>query len=241
LLLVNKEKYISVKKLLNSLYISEATIRRDLSFLEHKGLLTRTRGGAMTIESSTSEKSALLREQLLITEKRLIAQKALPFFKDGQSCFIDPSTTVSQLIPLLSSYKNITVISNGVSNALLFSAINQHVILLGGYVSAKTNSTLGSSTINEIENFHCDLFVFSCSALSLENGLTEINMEQSIAKQKMLKHSNLNILLADHTKFNQTFTARTCGLNEIDVIITDQKPSQSYLNYFEQYHVKCLY
>lgn len=238
---VNKEKFVSVTKLLENFYISEATIRRDLAVLENKGLLTRTRGGAMAIESSSSEKSILLREQLLIKEKRMIAQTALPFFKDGRSFFIDPSTTVGQLIPLLAPYKNITVITNGISNALLLSSYNHQTILVGGHVSARTNSTLGSTTVTEIQNFHCDVFVFSCSGLSIDNGLTEINMEQSIAKQNMLSHSKLHILLADHTKFNQTFTAKTCDLSQIDILVTNRMPPNNYLTYFQEHNVKCLY
>ena len=239
--LVNQKKFLSSKDLRTKLYISEATIRRDLADLEKNGLLTRTRGGAMAIESSSSEQSIVLREQLLVKEKRSIANIALGFIKNGSSYFFDSSTTVGQMIPLLSLYKNITAITNGINNALLLSSINNNVLLIGGQVSTRTNSTLGSGTINQIDNYYCNTFIFSCSGLSISGGLTEINIEQSLAKQKMLTNSEFHVLLIDHTKFDHTYTAKTCEIQNIHVIITDQEPPKKYLELFDSLRIKCLY
>ena len=46
---LNQRGYISVDELAKQLYVSPATVRRDLSELEKEGFLNRTHGGASFI------------------------------------------------------------------------------------------------------------------------------------------------------------------------------------------------
>ncbi|MFA7376990.1 MAG: DeoR family transcriptional regulator, partial [Acholeplasmataceae bacterium] len=55
--IINTKKTITNKELLHLLFISEATLRRDLTELDQKGLIERTHGGASMIESSNMESS----------------------------------------------------------------------------------------------------------------------------------------------------------------------------------------
>ena len=73
--IVNAKQSVSNKELLSMLFVSEATLRRDLTSLELKGLITRTHGGASIKEATNSESSILIRSQKNIKEKKLIAQK----------------------------------------------------------------------------------------------------------------------------------------------------------------------
>ena len=53
--LVKEKNYISVKELTKLLYVSEPTIRRDLTLLEKKGLLKRNRGGASYVSRQQTQ------------------------------------------------------------------------------------------------------------------------------------------------------------------------------------------
>jgi len=87
--LVNQRKNITNKELLKILYISEATLRRDLDKLSSMGLLTRTHGGAQIKEAANIESPFLIRSQKNVKEKRSIAKAAVDFVKNGDSIFID--------------------------------------------------------------------------------------------------------------------------------------------------------
>jgi len=241
LALLQKEKSISVKRLTDLLFVSEATLRRDLTIMEQKGLLQRNYGGASIIESATVESSLIVREQKQIKEKRKIAIKCLDFIHEGESYFIDSSSTVTQILYLLKSYKDLTFITNGLNNALILAnSSDAKVYLTSGIVFTKTNSILGTEAIEYLKNFFCSAFIFSCGGISLNEGITEASYEQSLVKRTMINQSKLHILLVDHTKFSKIFLCRTCGFERIDYLITDQMPSDEYMDLFSKNNVKVL-
>jgi DeoR/GlpR family transcriptional regulator of sugar metabolism len=232
--IVKEKTYVRVDELAEKVFASPATIRRDLTDLEKAGLVQRVRGGASIIGNSTGEISSLVRKQTNITEKRRIASKAASFLKDGQSYFIDSSTSAGQIIPLLTKTNEITIITNGLENALLLSSLqNIHSYIAGGQVQPRASSSIGSDAITFISNFNCDAFFFSCHGFSLKTGASEGTIEQQRCKKAMLKNSTKHILLVDHTKFGNTYVASVCGLSEIDVIVTDVMPSQEYVDAFK--------
>lgn len=231
---INEKHSVSNKDLLDMLFISEATLRRDLSTLELKGLITRTHGGASMKEAANIESSIMIRSQKNIKEKKRIAQKCLDYIHHNDSIFIDSSSTVGHLLPLLSTFKDLALITNGVSNALILSNTQVQVSLhlTPGVFNFNTNSVLGIDTINYIKEYHCNISIFSCGGIS-PYGITEANHEQSVVKREMMKRSKVHILLADHTKFEKIFMSQTCDFNDIDVLITDQVPTKEYLDLFE--------
>lgn len=239
--LLQKEKSISIKRLTSLLFVSEATLRRDLSVMEQKGLLQRYYGGASIVESAAEEASLLVREQKQIKEKRKIAMKCLDFIHEGESYFVDSSSTVTQMLYFLRNYKDLTFITNGLNNAqILANSSEAKVYLPSGIVFTKTNSILGTETVEFLKNFFCSVFFFSCGGISLNEGITEASYEQTLIKRAMMKQSKLHILMADHTKFNKIFLCRTCGFERIDYLITDQVPEAEFMALFTQNNVKVV-
>jgi DeoR/GlpR family transcriptional regulator of sugar metabolism len=233
--LVNQRKNITNKELLKILYISEATLRRDLDKLSSMGLLTRTHGGAQIKEAANIESPFLIRSQKNVKEKRSIAKAAVDFVKNGDSIFIDSSSTVGHLLPLLSSHKELTFVTNGINNALILSQfrMQQTLYITPGVFNYQTNSLVGIDTVDHIKNYHCNATIFSCGGLST-HGITEANHEQSIVKRAMMKRSKTHILLVDHTKFDHILLSQTCDYEDIDVIITNRMPNDRYIRIFEQ-------
>ncbi len=123
LMLVKEKTYVSVNDLCELVYASSATIRRDLAFLSKAGLIQRVRGGASVLGNSTGETAAIVRAQANIFEKKRIANAAFRFLHNGQSYFFDGSTTVGELVPLLSKLQDTTVITNGCENAVRLADI----------------------------------------------------------------------------------------------------------------------
>ncbi len=239
--ILRKEKTISLRKLKDIFYVSEATIRRDLSKLEQKGIIQRTHGGAILPESSTEESSILVRQQTQIKEKKKIAHGCLPLIPDNASVFLDSSSTVGHLLYLLKDIKGLTIITNGLNNAMIASqSTNANLYLSPGIVFTKTNSVLGADTIDYVNGFNCNYFIFSCSGISLNHGVMEASFEQKMVKEAMLRKSKHHILLVDHTKFEKIYMTTTCGFDVIDVVITDKQPPDDYIKMFKEHDVELI-
>lgn len=240
--ILKNEKSVSVNKLVKTLFVSQATIRRDLETMAKQGLLKRTHGGAILFASSSEESSILIREETMKKEKREIAELCIPYLKNNISLFFDSSSTVSNLIPFLNNFQYLTIITNGLSTSLMITQkTNFKVFVPSGFVQSQSNSILGETSTKTISDLFCDIFIFSCAGLSLENGVTEASLEQADMKKLMLKNSRKKILLIDSSKFGQTYLAKSTDIADIDIIITDKKPEQKFVDYILQLGIELVY
>lgn len=123
---------------------------------------------------------------------------------------------------------------------MLTQQTNVRVYLPGGIVYRNTNSILGIDTTNYIKGFNCNAFIFSCGGISVDSGITEASLEQSLVKREMLDHSKIHILLVDHTKFGKINLCKSCDFKDIDYIITDKMPPNDYVQAFDRFGVKLV-
>ena len=98
--------YISKK-----LFSSKSTIRRDLILLEEEGIIQRQHGSIKLLIDSASEVSATMRRMVNQDKKIIISKLARDFIKDNMVIFLDSSSTVNMLTPILTQFKNITIIT----------------------------------------------------------------------------------------------------------------------------------
>ncbi len=241
--ILKKQNSISVNELSKILYTSTSTIRRDLTNMEKKGLVTRTFGGVyLSKQSFNTETPFKYREESNILEKRKICQKVLPYIKDNMSLFLDSSTTILQLVSYLNNFKNLTIITNGfeITNEILNNTKHQ-VILTGGIIQSNSNSLLGTITTNTLSNLHADLAILSSTGIDIDFGVSESTLDQSEAKRIMNKNSDMCIYLIDDTKFDKKGINKTSSLKEIDIVITNKKPSEKFIKCFKENNIKLLY
>lgn len=227
---VNRKKSISVQELSRLLYVSAATVRRDLSQMEQEGLLKRSHGGACSYGGRNAESALRVREQENLKQKKQIASLALDFIRSHSSIFMDSSTTSGAVIPMLRQFRYLTVITNGLKNALALSALPDITIYMtGGLVNTHSNSVVGSDAVGYAANMNTELALISCSGISLDSGVTEASPEQAKVKQMMLRHAKIKVLLCDHSKFGHAFLSKSCDLAQLDYILTDRKPPEEYI------------
>lgn len=230
--ILEKDKKVSVNKLVKTLYVSPATVRRDLCEMSKKGLLKRTYGGAILYASTSQESSIILREGANKQQKVAICAKCLEYIKNNQSIFLDSSSTVTNLIDFLSERKFLTIITAGLTSAQLLTQKTQFTTYIpGGFIQAHSNSIQGGMVMQTISKIHTDLFIFSCSGLSIEGGITESSIEQAEIKKIMAKNAQKRILLIDASKIGKTFLGESVKIDDIDVLITDKKLDSSLKSY----------
>ena len=198
---LKEHKKASVEELAEFLYVSTATVRRDLLEMQKMGMVARTHGGALYIENS-DEVSIFVRLEKNAKEKEMAASVSLGNLPPFQTVFIDNSSTCLALAERM-NLAHKTVITNGLQIALKLSQKeNVHLIMPAGEVHFNTNSVSGSLTCNLLRSFNIDLMLSSCAAID-ERGSYEFSLDTIQLKQVALEQSQRRILVVDNNKFFQ--------------------------------------
>lgn len=223
--LLRRQPGITVAELAPRLGVSEGTIRNDLTALEEAGQVTRVRGGAV-LQETTPCLSPTFAARLEVNReaKQRIARQAAELIEDGDSVLLDASTTVYALVPYLLNCHNLTIITNGIEAGLALARNLSHtIILVGGIVRPDGTSVVGPLGENLLETLHVKTAFVSCSGLSLEAGLTEVDINEIQLKKNMIRSAERVVALVDSTKFGRVDLTSFAGLNQIAHIITDRE------------------
>ena len=111
--MLETRKTVTAAELAASFQVTMATVRRDLVALEQEGVLVRSHGGAVSrFASSDFQLSFELLQKTSSDEKLAIAAVAQPLISDGETVFLEGSTTVLEVAELLRRYARLTVVTN---------------------------------------------------------------------------------------------------------------------------------
>lgn len=212
----------TVRALAEKLFISEPTVRRDMTILQKKEILTCKRG-IVTLKTNSPDKRIplFIRDMEQNEEKKTIALKAVSHIKDGYVIMLDASTTAFCLLPHLKDFKNILVITNGAKTALEAAAMGIRTISTGGEMTLESFSYIGPDAESTLKRYNADIAFFSCRGVT-ENGIATDNsiMENNLRKI-MIKNSKKRFLLCDKSKFNKTYLNTLCSKDDIDGLISE--------------------
>ena len=238
--ILRQKKSVTVNELAETLFASGSTIRRDLAELENAGLIRRSHGGAVLFESSGDEASARVREQENRRQKKVIGELAAGLLQNASSLFLDSSSTAGAMIPHFTSFSDLTVITNGLRNALLLAENpDLRVIIACGTVRPNSGSLYGADTLNYLSGLNPGYCFISCGGLSA-NGITESTFEQGAIKRQMLHGAGKRILLCDSSKFEKKCLYRIGGLDEVDILVSDQLPAPQLSSCLAQAGVRVI-
>lgn len=223
--ILKERKSATVWLLANRLFVSPATIRRDLIIMEQNNLLLRVHGGAVLPPTHSKDQPHLLRKEINTSAKESISKVALRYLENGSICFFDSSSTVSFLAKAATGRKeNLTVITNGLDTLNILGEESDFSIIATGGVYKNNSCLLGHGALSSIDRYYADCVFFSCCGISAHGSITEAEEENAAVKSKMLSRATKKILLCDSSKLDTQFLSVTCGLKDIDLLITEKKP-----------------
>lgn len=226
--LLKEKKTANVKTLAKTLFVSEATVRRDLTEMQTLGLIKRSHGGAV-LPDNAREVSIFVRMNENAREKEKSASSAILRLPDFQSVFIDSSSSALALAERI-DLRFKTVVTNNLQTAILLSKKRDiNLILLGGSVQYNTISATGAWTARQLGDFSFDLMISSCAAITGTEVL-ERSIEQKEIKLAAFTRSKKRVLIVDHTKFSAHGTYRLASLADYDLIATDAPPPEDLLS-----------
>lgn len=219
--ILEKSKSISVTKLAKLLYVSQPTVRRDLSALVEQGKVQRTHGAVVLRKGSDAEIPLMFREDQNNASKKLIAEKASKLISDGNVIFLDASSTVSYLIPYLEKFNDIIVVTNSPKISMKLGERKIKNYCTGGLLLMHSVAFVGSEAEKFIANINADIFFFSSRGYT-ENGMITDSSEREVTiKKAMLKNANKIYYLCDSSKKNQKYAFNICNVKDIDGIIDE--------------------
>ncbi len=203
---------------------SEATIRRDLEWLESQGILERTHGGAILSQRLLTEPAYLLRAQKFPEEKRRIGALAASLIEDGDIVFINSGTTATQVLRHIRSNANITVITNNLIGVIERGEVGFEILLTGGAYQPKSNSVAGRFAIDNLSQVYADKTFIGVDGISIKYGCTvPTNAEAEIVKLMIERTHGPLIVVADHSKWGVVSNFEVASVDQIDQLVTDEE------------------
>ncbi|PFO02663.1 DNA-binding protein [Bacillus sp. AFS076308] len=228
----------SLDELVKVFDVSKNTIRRDVQELVDRGELKKVYGGVSSIHKkleSFQERSVRNQEQ-----KELIAKKAASFIEDGDFIFIDSGTTTIEMFEYLKE-KHLTIFTNNID--LIVSAIPHekiNVISIGGMLERKTSSFVNPQNMDLLKDYNIKKAFMASTGISLSNGVTNASPLESELKKTIVSRSSEVYLLVDHDKFDKYGLMTYCSLDDIDYLVTDKVPNDTYQEYAKNHNIQLV-
>lgn len=216
---LKEHKTATVEQLAHILYVSEATIRRDLAEMQKLGQIERSHGGAILSEGS-DELSIFIRQTKNAKDKMKAVSVALEHLPDFKTVFIDNSSTCLALAERM-NFSHKTVVTNGLQIAMHVSRHDDVTLIIpGGEIRGHTTAVVGEMALATLNDFRFDLALLSCSAVDT-GGSYELSLESMLIKRTAIEKSKNSILIFDRTKVNEHSPFRTASLDNYDMLVTD--------------------
>src|SRR5512140_480996 len=241
------QEYLAVKRIARTadlcdlLEASEATVRRDLEWLEQEGILERTHGGAILSQRVVFEPGYQQRAQTNPEEKRTIGALAASLIEKDDIVFINSGTTTTQVIRHTRADPSISLFTNNLSGALEVGEPGFQYYLVGGEFQPRSNSLAGRFAIENLGQVYATKCIIGVDGISARHGCTvPSNAEAEIVLQ-MIKHTKGEIIVvADHSKWGLVSNFQIATIDGIHKLVTDAAFDPSAMESLEPYGVKIL-
>ena len=223
----NKE--VGVTTLSQQYGVSEVTIRKDLNELQRRNLILRTRGGAVRVPKTETDKDTSVENKRMynIAEKKAIGRLAASFIQNDDTILLDSGTTTLEIAKNLDRLKQLTIITNSMDIALELLRYNRFtIILLGGHVRLTSHSMVGPLAEAALKNFYCDKLFLGIDSFNMEEGISTPNIEEAHLNQNMIEKAKEVIAVCDSSKFNRRSFAFIAPVKKLSAVITDSAVSQ---------------
>jgi DeoR/GlpR family transcriptional regulator of sugar metabolism len=213
---------VSVAELEAAFGVSSMTARRYLHVLEQEGVARRTHGGAVVPSVSRDEDSFASRLAQAEESKRRLAVAACAQIEDGEAVFVDSSTSAYFAVrELIGAGRRATLLTNSVPVMDLVARSDAPLSLVGlsGSLRQLTCSFVGPHTVAAVRSHFADKLLFSVTAVTPGDVMTDADPLEAEVKRAMLEHARCAVLLADGSKFGGAALSAIAPLSEVGKVI----------------------
>lgn len=235
--LLLESKKLTTELICKHFAISKDSARRDLIKLGDLADVQRIRGGAILVPVQDNALPYCQREQMSAI-KKAIGNAAAELVDENDFIIVDSGTSLTAMAAHLVGPA--TVVTNSIDClAILAEQKSISVHLLGGKLNHYHRAIIGPKAVEQLSEYQVNKVFLGVCALS-ESGLSTANEEEADIKKAMIQQAQQVVLVCDSSKFEQQNFHRICGLDKVDIIITDQYPSQKLLTLIKKHAIELL-
>ena len=236
---VNLHNKVLSSSLCTEIHVSEDTIRRDLQELAEEGKVIKVHGGALS--HSFNQVYFSTNGVYSQNQKQVIARKAISLISNGMFVLTSGGTTIMELARSLPPQLKATFISGSIPAILEYMHHPYiEVILIGDKISKNSKITVGSEAIAKIKQVKADICFLGTNAIDVEHGITDNDWEVVQLKKAMIESSKKVVCLSIAEKVNSVQPIRVCGLDDIDLLITELPAEDPFLRPYVEAGIKVL-
>lgn len=219
---VTSEGSVQVGELAGEFDVTYETIRKDLAYLEERGYVVKTHGGAM-LKQNAIEHPFDVRERENIDAKRHVARAALELLPEKSSVIVGTGSTMLEFAKLLTLREGLKVFTDSLPVAMTLIGSRNQVFLFGGELRAASSSVCGGWTVSQIRQIKVDACFIGTDGFSNLSGPTSPSSSDAFIDQEIIACSEKRYVLADHSKFRRKSLYRICDWSEITALVTNEE------------------
>lgn len=229
---------VTVKDIMNSLNVSDMTVRRDLTELDNLGKLKRIHGGAQSISLYKSEElSHVEKKEIHMEEKEEAAKYAAQFIHSNDTIFLGPGTTIELLATYIEN-PDLRIVTNSLPVFNIFQNKDEtyEIYLIGGGYRRRTGAFIGNIANDALKKFKIGKTFISVNGINNESIMTA-NIDEGLTQKIVLDNSQEKYIVMDHHKFNKEDFYEFYSLQNITGVITDSKISKELEKKYNEYTI----
>lgn len=228
------EGRVQVMDLARELGVSAVTIRQDLGALAERGLIRRTHGGAVAVQTGFELPFART-AGVNAEEKARLARAAAEMIEEGETIILDVGTTTTAIAAALVGRRGLTIVTNALNIAMLLEDSQElTVIVTGGTLRSLQHSLvnpLGTEVLGLIRADHAFL---GANGIEAEAGVTNANFPEAEIKRAMMAAARERIVVADHTKIGRVAAAVVAPVSAFDLLLTTSEADPAEIEKLRQ-------
>ncbi|HEY5153439.1 MAG TPA: DeoR/GlpR family DNA-binding transcription regulator [Acidimicrobiales bacterium] len=221
---VDRTGGVRVSELVDTLGVSDMTVRRDIEVLATSGLVLKVHGGAAAvIGRSADEPGFRVKSGLNPGPKSAIARVAAGLISPGSSIAISAGTTTYAVAQELLNVPDLTVLTNSPRVAdLLHNAQREHLtVILTGGVRTPSDALAGPVADATLGSMHVDTLILGVHGFDQVAGLTTPNLIEAATNRALIATARRVIVVADNSKWAFIGLSTFATLDQVDVLVTN--------------------
>ena len=218
-----EQKDADVTQLAEILNVSPITVRRDLDEMASRGLVVRYFGGAKLAGSTAVDDESAYMETTIqnLSQKRAVARRAAAMLEDGDTVFINSSSTALLIYPYIKD-KHVLIVTNNGRSLTAPRAAGVELVLTGGEVFGNKHSLVGQLSLEAISRVTSTKCIIGVSGISAEGGITTRVLQETSINQAMLRRcTGPKIVVTDSSKIGVQHNFNSGTVHDITHLITD--------------------
>jgi DeoR family transcriptional regulator, fructose operon transcriptional repressor len=242
--LLGRQETLSVKDLSKEFHVSIPTLYKDLDSLEQEQLISKSYGEIRLIKEDKYKHDFFRQLKVEQDSKKNIAKMAVELISDGETIFLDASTTTYYLCRELkaSKLRNLTIVTNSafIPTELIMQE-QFRIICIGGVLERASAEFTSSHPEQYLGTIHAQTYFFSVRAISAEKGVLDYYNPSNIRiKNLFLENADRAVCLVDSTKFNKPGTVNWVGFEQLKTVVTDKYVAPEIVSRLEEQGVTVL-